>query len=197
MTLFTMLAHPNRFFNEFHKLPPKWLVAYIGYYLVAFEVILNGLVTDEKMAELEISLSGIFLISFFTAFIGALLYRLDLGVIWLFLGSKIFGGRALSAELGNAVGYILLPFGIVGLVAVPAALIPAWIGDETTIAIASLCVTLPVLLLINLAMLVYSAFAVRQLNGFGWWKTLGVMAWYPLLLTLLGVILVIIAMLAA
>ncbi len=192
MTIFTMLAHPNRFFNEFEKLPSKWVFPYTGYYLVSFEVMLVSLLSNEKFSALNISVFFVLLISLLVAFIGALIYRLEFGTIWLFLGSKIFGGRALCKELGDAVGYILFPFGIIGFIIVPVALIPAWIGDQTIIAISMLCVIVPVLLLISLGFLIYSGFAVRQLNGFGWLKTIGVIIWYPFAMLLLMVILLII-----
>ena len=178
ITLRTLLTKPGQFFANFSDLPPKWIIAYIGYYLVTFIEAVGNLADR----DLSVSITTILYRSIFSSLWGAIANLFFFGILWMYLGSKIFGGRAPIKDTVQAVGYAFLYPGIISLITVPLTLLSAGYGNETSEGLGLICLLLPLQLVLGIAALLYSGIAIKQLNGFGWLKTLGVLVWFPLLI---------------
>jgi hypothetical protein len=184
ITLKTLLTKPSIFFEKFNELPPKWIISYCGYFLITFVEAIGNLVYQDAPA----SVLSIFIRGFLSSFLGAFLNILIFGVLWMALGSKIFGGAASFKAIVQAVGYAFFYPGLFSLITVPLMLASVGLGGDTTIGIALTCVVLSLQFALGLWAMVHSAIAIKNLNHFSWAKTLGVIAWFPIVLIMTAVV---------
>jgi hypothetical protein len=177
-TMVTLLTRPNQYFEAFEDRSPDWLIAYLGYYLVAFVEAIGNL----SFADTSIPPTSIIARSAFSSILGAVINLAIFGIAWIYLGSKILGGKVSFKGVVQAVGYAFVWPGIFSLITVPLML---FLGDwrsNVSAARVLLYILLPAQIIAGLWALVYAVLAARQLNKFGWLRTLGVVIWFPVLL---------------
>jgi len=174
----TLLTKPSYYFKTFGERSPNWSIAYLGYYLVAFVEAIGNL----SLGDTPIPTTTVIVRSTISSIWCAVINLLAFGIFWMYLGSKIVGGKAPFKRVVQAVGYAFVWPGVLSLVTVPLMLVSSNWESKVLAARVLLYVVLPVQLVLGLAGLVCSVVAVKQLNGFGWLRSLAVAAWFPFLL---------------
>lgn len=184
ITLSSLLTHPKQFFIHFTVMPPQWLIAYCGYYLVTFVESVGNVVYGDRSASIAAMLLRGIAGSFFGAFFNLLFF----GGLWMHLGAKILGGRAPFKTTVQAVGYGFFFPGLLGLATVPLMLYSTVPTNSLTENLVSTIASLLLQLIAGLAALVYAAIGTKHIHELSWRKTIAVMLWMPILLIGIGLI---------
>lgn len=177
-----LLKSPGDYFDSFMDSQPSWLIAYAAFYMASFVKTIGNLVFSEIPPS-----TGVILGRSFVGALGAGLISMFLmGLLWAWVGSRIVGGKASIAITTKACGYAFLYPSIFGLLTVPLML---WIpGQEMESNWPVVIGILSVQISVGFWSLYLAFLGVKRLNHFNWIKTLIVVIWFPVLLSMVAIL---------
>jgi hypothetical protein len=176
MNAAAIIWSPREYFREFRRRAPRWPVALLAFASISFVERVGELAFEADIPwDRVLSQAGLAIA------IGVPFNLLLFGVLWFFVGSRLFGGSGSLGDTILAVGYAFLwP----GLLAVAHVLAQFTALHGSALSREGFLTSVAIRLGLGLWALALATVAARQLHRLSWPRTLGVVLWLPLLLAI-------------